>query len=77
MSLSSTPLPRNSWRTSRNDAITPKMVLSTTATPATISVTWKAWSASGLVSASQTGPMPFSKVRQKMSPTGMISRNAR
>ena len=53
--------------------ITPKIVLSGTATATITIVSQKACCASGVVTASQAGPIPFSNVRKKTSPTGAAS----
>ena len=57
--------------------ITPKTVLIGTATPTITIVSQKACCASGVVTASQAGPMPCSKVRKKISPTGAASNRKR
>src|SRR6266550_9003988 len=53
------------------------MVLAGTAIAVRMSVTFSACSASGVVTASQAGPTPCSKARQKTNPTGATRSTAR
>ena len=68
-----TALPRHLWRTSSSAQPTPKRVLSGTATATIKRVSQIACSASGEVIASIGGPIPCSKVFQKIRPTGASS----
>ena len=67
----------NRLRTIASARTTPKTVFTGTAIAVMISVSLKALIVSGVVSASQAGPKPSSKVRQKTiasGPTRMIAR---
>src|SRR5215207_4345814 len=67
------PFPGKRWRTIASAQITPKTVFAGTAIAAISSVRRRACFAAGVVTASQAGPIPCSKVRQKTSPTGAAS----
>src|SRR5688572_6528082 len=77
MKALSTRFPRNSWRTIRVAATSPKNVFAITAMTPTCRVTLNACSALGCIRESHTGPTPSANVRQKTRPSGRMSRNAR
>ena len=70
MTASSSRRPGNRWRTSTTAQAIPNTVLRGTAMPAISSVSQKACSASGVVTACHTGAIPSPKARQMTAPTG-------
>ena len=74
MSAESSAFPRKSRRTIRSAMVIPKIVFSGTVISVILSVSSRAATASGVVSASHTGARPPEKVWATMIPTGTISR---